>query len=142
MGTRDDEPDVRFPFGHDARACRQVRDRLDGLLDHPDDPIAEDVRLAASELVANVIAHTADGGELRAWDPRPEVPLRVEVQDSDTTPPAIPDEQPEVGGCGLAIVAAVSDEWGYETHADGKVVWAEFDREKRATASGIPHREL
>lgn len=138
MAAREDAPDVRFRFGHDARAGRQVRDHLDSLLVDPDDVIADDVRLAASELVANVVIHTRNGGEMRAWDPRPEVPLRIEVEDGDDTPPAIPDEQQEVGGQGLAIVAAVSDDWGYETLADGKVVWAEFDRDKRERTLKAP----
>jgi hypothetical protein len=37
------------------------------LLRDPDDLVAGDVRLAASEMVTNVIVHTAGGGELRAW---------------------------------------------------------------------------
>ena len=45
-----------------------ARHEMDQLLNVPDDPIADDVRLAASELVTNVIRHTADGGELRARD--------------------------------------------------------------------------
>ena len=38
---------------------------MDRRLSVPDDPIADDVRLAASGLVTNVVRHTADGGELR-----------------------------------------------------------------------------
>lgn len=106
------------------------------MLDEPDDVIADDVRLAASEMVTNVVRHTAGGGEMRAWDPRPDVPLRVEVEDGDPSPPVIPSTPADasiaaIGGRGLAIVNAVSDGWGFERLADGKVVWAEFDRDKR-----------
>ena len=131
MTSREDEPDVRFRFAHDSHAPRQARESLDPLLRGPDDIIANDVRLAASEMVTNVIVHTGGGGEMRAWDPRPDVPLRVEVEDGDRSEPTIPDEAPAVGGRGLAIVAAISDKWGYEASPGGKVVWAEFDRSKR-----------
>jgi hypothetical protein len=47
------------------------------MLNDPNDPIADDVRATTSELVTNAIRHTYDGGELRAWDPRPDVPLRL-----------------------------------------------------------------
>lgn len=40
--------------------------------------------------MTNVVVHTDDGGELRAWDPRPDVPLRVEVEDADPGLPVIP----------------------------------------------------
>ena len=61
------------------------------MLSGPADPIADDVRLPASELVTTVVKHTDDGGELRAWVPRPGVPLRPEVEDPD---PALPDIPP------------------------------------------------
>lgn len=136
MADREHEPDVRFRFGHDFSAALEAREQLDSLLDEPDDVIADDVRLAASEMVTNVVRHTAGGGELRAWDPRPDVPLRVEVEDGDPSPPVIPPTPADasiaaIGGRGLAIVNAVSDGWGFERLADGKVVWAEFDRNKR-----------
>ena len=131
MTGGENDPDIRFRFGHDARAIRQARESLDPLLCDPDDVIADDVRLATSEMVTNVILHTEGGGELRAWDPRPDVPLRVEVEDGDKAPPVTPDHPPAIGGRGLAIVAAVSDQWGYERRRNGKVVWAEFDRQKR-----------
>ena len=134
MTKREHEPDVRFRFGHDAHAVRQARDSLNPLLCEPDDVIADDVRLAASEMVTNVITHTDGGGEMRAWDPRPDVPLRVEVEDGDQAPPVVPAHVPAVGGQGVAIVAAVSDQWGYEVRPGGKVVWAEFDRSKRQRA--------
>jgi len=100
-------------------------------MSEPDDPIADDVRLATSELVTNVIRHTDDGGELRAWDPRPDVPLRLEVEDPDATMPEIPDDTPAIGGRGLHIVDQIADDWGVQQRSPGKVVWAEFDRNQR-----------
>jgi anti-sigma regulatory factor (Ser/Thr protein kinase) len=139
MADQEHEPDVRFRFGHDFRAAREARKQLDSLLDQPDDIIADNVRLAASEMVTNVVRHTDGGGEMRAWDPRPEVPLRVEVEDGDPSPPVIPSTPADtsiqsIGGRGLAIVSAVSHAWGFERLADGKIVWAEFDRDKQRLA--------
>jgi anti-sigma regulatory factor (Ser/Thr protein kinase) len=127
------EPDIRYGFDHDRAAAREARRRIEELLADPDDPIADDVRLATSELVNNVIRHTEDGGELRAWDPRPDAPLRLEVEDPDPSIPAIPADAPPIGGHGLAIVDQVADDWGVADHPPGKVVWAEFDRDKRSS---------
>ena len=127
----DREPDLRYDFGHDHRAPAEARREVDRLLPEPDDPIADDVRLTASELVTNVVRHTDDGGEVRAWDPRPAVPLRLEVEDADPSLPEIPAETPAIGGRGLAIVDQVADDWGVEAQPPGKVVWAEFDRNRR-----------
>jgi anti-sigma regulatory factor (Ser/Thr protein kinase) len=133
------DPDVRYQFGHQPRAAADARHEMERLLDGPDDPIADDVRLATSELVTNVVVHTADGGELRAWDPRPDVPLRLEVEDLDPALPVIPDESPTIGGQGLRIVDAAADQWGVDEQPAGKVVWAEFDRSKRDDTTHRSH---
>ena len=93
----------------------------------PNDSIADSVALTASELVSNVVRHTDSGGLMQAWDPKPDVPLRLEVEDHDPTMPATP-LNPSAGGHGLTIVDTVADAWGVEPTADGKVVWAEFNR--------------
>jgi hypothetical protein len=125
-----EDPDVRYEIDHDERAALEARRVVHELLPDPDDVIGADVQLAASELVTNVVRHTADGGELRMWDPRPDVPLRVEVEDTDTHIPAVPSQVDGPGGRGLAIVDAVSEDWGVDSRPDGKVVWAEFDRNR------------
>lgn len=99
--------------------------------DAEDALIAEDIGLAASEMVGNVILHTPDGGTLRAWDPKPDVPYRLEVEDSSPELPQSPSEANERGGRGLRIVETVSDDWGVIPSENGKTVWAEFDRDKR-----------
>jgi anti-sigma regulatory factor (Ser/Thr protein kinase) len=121
-------PNVAHHFDHDMAASRGARDALVGLVGTG--KFADDVRLAASELVANVIRHTSDGGDLLAWDTDP---LRLEVHDTD---PRIPQRlaaaRPEAlgggGGLGLAIVDSLSTDWGAEPTPHGKVVWAEFQR--------------
>ncbi|MBI5090473.1 MAG: ATP-binding protein [Actinobacteria bacterium] len=123
-------PDVHFEFDHRRSAPREAREAIKPLF-APDDPLEEDVTLATSELVSNVITHTDDGGTLDAWDPKPDVPLRVEVADTDSSPAAPVEVPPERGGMGLKIVDQLADDWGVVPREDGKVVWAEFDRHKR-----------
>jgi anti-sigma regulatory factor (Ser/Thr protein kinase) len=132
------DPDVRYEFHHSQSAAADARDQLRRMLTDPNDPIADDVRLATSELVSNVVRHTDDGGELRAWDRRPDVPLRIEVEDDDPRTPAIPRERPAVGGLGLVVVDNVADRWGVDEASPGKVVWAEFDRDRRPAGSDMP----
>jgi anti-sigma regulatory factor (Ser/Thr protein kinase) len=132
-GPPDRPPDVDLPFGHEPDAPQRARREIRRLVPDPDDPIGEAVVLSASELVTNTLHHTDDGGTLRAWDPHPDVPLRLEVEDHDPTIPTVqanPDpERP--GGRGLKLVDDVADEWGVQPTDSGKVVWAEFDRNQR-----------
>ncbi len=124
-------PDISFRFDHDAGAARRARRALRPLLE-PDDPLAQPVALSASELISNVVTHTESGGEMRVWDPKPDVPLRLEVEDSNNDPPV--QQSPngwDVTGRGLRIVQRLSDAWGTFRTAAGKVVWAEFNRKKR-----------
>ena len=121
------DPDVRFEFGNDETAPRRAREALWALFTGSDDPIADAVMLTASELVSNVVRHTDSSGLLQAWDPKPDIPLRLEVKDYYPGLPAIATD-PVVGGRGLAIVDKVADAWGVDPTTDGKVVWAEFNR--------------
>ena len=123
----DPDPDVRLEFDNDVAAPRQVREALSSLFADRDDPLADVVRLAASELVSNVVRHTNSSGVVQAWDPRPDVPLRLEVEDFHPALPAIVAD-PVLGGRGLRIVDTLADAWGVEPTASGKVVWAEFNR--------------
>jgi anti-sigma regulatory factor (Ser/Thr protein kinase) len=134
--------DASFEFGKEPDAPKRARRAVRELVDDPCDPIADAVTLAASELVANVIQHTSDGGTMRAWDPKPDVPLRLEVEDHDplVPQPATPGAD-QVSGRGLKIVDGVADAWGVEPTAQGKVVWAEFDRNERSSRAESAPRE-
>jgi anti-sigma regulatory factor (Ser/Thr protein kinase) len=83
--------------------------------------------LVASELVTNAICHGRGPIELRAEVTDDAV--RVEVGDRGA--PLGGDVQyPDpwaTTGRGLAIVEAVSREWGVEWREGGKTVWAELD---------------
>ena len=87
--------------------------------------------MSASELVTNVVLHTEGGGEMRTWDPKPDVPLRLEIEDtSPGAPTVMPDQAERITGRGLRILNALADSWGTFATKAGKVVWAEFDRTK------------
>ena len=84
--------------------------------------LVEDALLLTSELVTNsllhggppvVVAVDCDGERLqvRVRDGSPEVPEARE-----------PDRSAE-SGRGLALVAAVSEDWGVDPEPDGKYVW-------------------
>ena len=116
-------------FDNDVSAPRRARRALEPMFPN-DGPIADDVTLVASELVANVVRHTEHGGEMRAW--HDEV-VRLEVHDDDPRIPKLPSTTPpdaeignDGGGRGLSIVGQLADEWGTDVEPIGKTVWAEF----------------
>lgn len=85
----------------------------------------EDVVLVASELVGNAVMHTHDDADLDiAWDLDGETVV-VRVRDaSDTAPSFRRPGNDCTSGRGLAIVAALSAEWGVQPMTRGKLVWA------------------
>ncbi|MEO8694019.1 MAG: ATP-binding protein [Acidimicrobiales bacterium] len=115
---------MTIDFGHDASAPRRARRAIEPLL-REGGQFADDVTLATSEVVTNVVRHTHDGGRLDAWD---DDPLVLEVHDFDPTSPALRDAPSEEGGRGLTIVDHVADEWGVVPTTAGKKVWAKFNR--------------
>ena len=86
--------------------------------------------LAVSELVTNALLHGAPPIEVRVAV-TPDL-VRVEVLDASGQPPRM---QPAAGttsegGRGLAIVDALTDDWGYvaRSAAPGKKVWFQLRR--------------
>jgi hypothetical protein len=115
-------PDVEYMFQHEQSAPRGARRALSAITGSGS--LANDVKLAASELVTNVVRHTDKGGWIHAWGGDP---LRLEVHDTSSVLPARVG-RPTNSGRGLRIVDAVSSDWGTTTTPEGKMVWAEFDR--------------
>jgi anti-sigma regulatory factor (Ser/Thr protein kinase) len=96
------------------------------LVRHSLDWLVEDVGLVASELATNAVkhAHTPFTVTLSAGDGL----VLLDVQDGSTSSavqgaPAVMD----MGGRGLALVDALSTDWGSNVGGDGtKTVWASF----------------
>ncbi len=87
--------------------------------------LVDDALLLTSELVTNSVLH---GGPplVVAVDCDGER-LQVRVRDGSSELPTPRDaEKGDENGRGLALVAAMSDEWGAEPDPDGKYVWFVF----------------
>ncbi len=85
----------------------------------------EDGELALSELVTNAVLHGRDPLAVRMVLGKDV--LRVEVGDANPVSPSFSMlDQTAVTGRGLLLISAVSDRWGVEPSAAGKVVWFEL----------------
>ncbi|MFG2629085.1 SpoIIE family protein phosphatase [Streptomyces sp. NPDC048473] len=89
---------------------------------------ADEVELAADELVTNALMHT-DGGAIVTIRvlTGPERRLRVDVEDRSSALPRRRDAgEAGVSGRGLMLVDRLADLWGVESRGSGKCVWCEF----------------
>ncbi len=84
----------------------------------------DDACTIASELVANVVTHTRNGGVIRLY--LSEAGPVIEVWDNSPEPPIVqPLDLSSNSGRGMAIVAALAATWGTNPLASGgKCVWA------------------
>ena len=89
------------------------------------DSLRDDALLLTSELVTNAVLHATTGVELSVVTGHDA--LHVEVSDGD---PALPEPRvadvEDLGGRGLALVAALASDWGVKLAPPGKVVWFEL----------------
>ncbi|MEE1841444.1 SpoIIE family protein phosphatase [Streptomyces sp. NPDC007076] len=89
---------------------------------------ADEVELAADELITNALMHT-DGGAIVTIRvlTGPERRLRVDVEDRSSALPRRRDAgEAGVSGRGLMLVDRLADLWGVESRGSGKCVWCEF----------------
>jgi serine/threonine-protein kinase RsbW len=119
-------PRRRVFTGHPAQvACARqfVRRTLASLA-------ADDAALLTSELAANAIQHTAScGTTFEVVICHRPATARIAVIDAGapTVPtPASPGSL-DTSGRGLALVEALSRQWGYQGNRHGRAVWFEID---------------
>src|SRR4051794_39944379 len=98
------EENIEFALTRDPHAAREARAAVRELLPtHEDEQLVADAELVVSELVSNVLNHTADGGTLRAW--RTGHGLHIEVADTELEVPTVAAPVPDrVGGLGMHVV--------------------------------------
>ncbi|WP_372461576.1 SpoIIE family protein phosphatase [Actinacidiphila acidipaludis] len=90
--------------------------------------LADDVELAAGELLVNVLLHT-EGGAVLTLEvlPEPVRRVRLSVQDrSSVWPRRRSPGEAATSGRGLLMIDALAARWGVEPRGDGKAVWCEF----------------
>jgi two-component sensor histidine kinase len=112
---------------HDPSSAALVRNAIAEDLQHADitRDTAADVILVASELVGNAVVHTRVGDGLDvSWDLLPDAVMLTVHDGSSTLPAPRTTSGTDTSGRGLAIVAALSADWGVDATADGKQVWA------------------
>ena len=86
----------------------------------------EAVALAATEMLNNALVHAASTPVLRLEEIGASA-VRLSVVDCSQLVPQQRAERTDDGhGLGLRMIDELSDSWGWENTADGKVVWACF----------------
>jgi serine phosphatase RsbU (regulator of sigma subunit)/anti-sigma regulatory factor (Ser/Thr protein kinase) len=105
-----------------ARRMLRAAVRAWGAQDH-----ADDVELAADELMTNALVHTEGGAAVTIRVLRPHRRLRVEVDDCSSALPRLRKAAgSDISGRGLMLVDQLADDWGVESRGSGKCVWCEF----------------
>jgi anti-sigma regulatory factor (Ser/Thr protein kinase) len=112
-------PDREAPAG----ARRLVAETLSAC-GHNGDLLA-DAELVVSELATNAIIHAKSTFSVDVSCQNSTV--RISVRDGSSLPPTVRDAGPTAGfGRGMRLVDMLSDAWGVDTTATGKVIWAEL----------------
>jgi two-component sensor histidine kinase len=90
-----------------------------------DEAFIEPVLIVANELVANAIVHARSAPLLSLAETGSDLMVRV-ADNSPREPVPRAATMNEAGGRGLLMVEALADQWGFDAHASGKVVWVTF----------------
>ena len=94
--------------------------------------VVADAEIVIAEMVGNAVTHgrpLADGAVRAAWELcGSELVLKVTDGGSQTRPSVgtPTDIYDEANGRGLAIVSAITPQWGSEPHAQGLQTWAKI----------------
>jgi anti-sigma regulatory factor (Ser/Thr protein kinase) len=125
----------------DPTAGRHAREALNGWLSADvGEPVAQQVRTAASELVTNVVRHgrLEDTDRIQLSCSVDDEVVRVEVEQPSSAASArlIPagERPPTSGGLGLRIVDGFASSWGVEEGPPGRV-WFEVQRQAGGRAA-------
>ncbi|WP_329180983.1 SpoIIE family protein phosphatase [Streptomyces sp. NBC_01477] len=100
--------------------------------------LADDLEVAAGELLVNVLLHT-EGGAVMTLEvlPEPVRRVRLTVQDrSSVWPRRRSPGEAATSGRGLLMIEALAIHWGVEPRGDGKAVWCEFGPESQRSLLG------
>ena len=84
------------------------------------------VELLTGELVSNAVVHGPEAAAVRVHVRIDGPTVRVGVRDTGGGTPTVGHPEPTAAsGRGLALVEALSSDWGTQVHPDGKTVWFE-----------------
>ncbi|GAB3741372.1 hypothetical protein GCM10027598_72050 [Amycolatopsis oliviviridis] len=128
MGTTGTRQAFEFPTDS-APPLGEVRAWLRDQLSEVGRITIADTELLTTELVTNAHEHADGVAELRVFQPSGRDVVRVEVDDRrpHLRPRKVTKQDPaSPHGRGLALVEAISTEWGVDTGAGHKTVWAEI----------------
>src|SRR3954452_4090729 len=115
---------------HSPATARHVVCELADAWGLPD--LTEDAQLIASELVTNATRHGPGSDPIELEVIHRGERLRIAVVDRSADRPQVLELSPEApSGRGMAIVVALSSDWGADDHHSGKRVWADLDHAVR-----------
>lgn len=113
-------------FPPELDSVRAARHFVTGLLDQgPDDALASDAAIVATELAANAVLHARSGFTLTVS--RSAAAVRIAVRDWNPlvhSNGSMPFDVRQ--GHGLSVVSQLASGWAVERLPDGKVVWADL----------------
>jgi anti-sigma regulatory factor (Ser/Thr protein kinase) len=113
-------------FAADPRSSSKAREFVSlHLRHHAMEHLVDDVRLVVSELATNAMVHAHTPFTVALQSVKELV--RLEVFDGSHVGPVLRRARAlDTGGRGVAIVKALSRDWGVIDRPGGKSVWAEF----------------
>jgi len=129
--------DAHWTLAPQPASIREARDRVGATLDG--DPRREDVELVVSELVTNAIKHGTGMVDVEVAVSAAAVRVLVTSGAGSDEPHVKAASDEDHGGRGLAIMAALTRQWGWERHGDRLSVWAEFERPEGDTYARGAH---